>query len=349
MLSAIVSGLCVYAANAPDDREKALQIARKAADWLIGASLPAGTPFEYLPPTYLGENATAKDRNHVLMMIYPIDVAKSYLYLYEAVHDAKYLKAAERIVATYRRLQTPAGSWPLLCDSRAGKPLGGNVIVPDTYLFLCDMLEKAGSDAAGDSKARALAWLQENPLKTFNWEGQFEDTSASERYRNLSKGQACSVARYLLAHRKDAPSYLKQAEELLRYAEDQFVMWEDCVVPPARMVEMFGKKETVGRRGGSLYPCALEQYGWMMPIGASASDLIGGWAKMYEATGDRLWLAKAMALGDSMTRSQHPDGFLPTYWYNGASGGDDWLNCEIVSAVTMNDLDAACDAEAVQK
>jgi len=38
----------------------------------------------------------------------------------------------------------------------------------------------------------------QNLVRDFNWEGQFEDQEPADRYKNLSKGQACSYAQRLL-------------------------------------------------------------------------------------------------------------------------------------------------------
>ena len=331
MLAAIVCGLCDYAKRSPADRDSALQIARRAADYLIKTSVPAGNKLEYLPLTYAGDNAFAKGRNDNIMMSYSFDVALAYLDLYDAVNDEKYLKTACRIVETFCRLQLPEGSWYYIYDFKKEEPVSKNICIPDSYLNLIDRLELHGEKAGCVSRNRALSWILNNPVKTFNWEGQFEDVLPTPPYRNLSKGQACGVACYLLDHRKQDPSYLNVANEIARYAEDQFVLWAPCALPKA-MVKQFEANVLPG----SLLPCAQEQYGWMKPINASASDLIVVWLKLYEATGDRLYLAKAVSMGNCMTLTQRDNGQLPTYWMNEGKGNDDnWLNCEVFAAITI--------------
>ena len=126
---------------------------------------------------------------------------------------------------------------------------------------------------------------------------------------------------------------MKIAEELVRYIEDQFVVWNR----PAPW-----NKDSADT---SLWPvpCALEQYNWYVPIDASAANIINTFVAMYKAGRGELYLAKAKALADTITRVQHEDGMIPTHWHTekALEGDNFWINCMIAAAdavETMSEL-----------
>ena len=71
---------------------------------------------------------------------------------------------------------------------------------------------------------KAIKWTFDNPMKTFNWQNQFEDSPPDKPYRNLSHVEPCLFAIYLLQNADRNPSYIELARELIRYVEDQFVV-----------------------------------------------------------------------------------------------------------------------------
>ena len=83
-------------------------------------------------------------------------------------------------------------------------------------------------------------------------------------------------------------------------------------------------------------PCALEQYGWYVPIDSSASGIARGFLAMYKAGLGSLYLAKARALMDQMTRVQHEDGKIPTHWMNTEDAEKNfWFNCMFHTCRTL--------------
>jgi len=49
---------------------------------------------------------------------------------------------------------------------------------------------------------KAGRWMEENMVKDFNFEAQFEDQAPVEKYKNLSKGSAISYAMKLFNTRR---------------------------------------------------------------------------------------------------------------------------------------------------
>ncbi|HAT72200.1 MAG TPA: hypothetical protein DCS63_05230 [Elusimicrobia bacterium] len=325
MIGSVLVGLVRYARLEPAARDAALTMARHAADFLIRRSAPKGSFYAYFPPTYMGEHASAKGKNDVVMMNYPEEVSQGYLDLYDATRDKRYFEAAENIAKTYVKTQLANGTWPLSVKPKTGEAVSKNALVPIGVIRLLRRLDKQYGRAEFRPGAKmAMDWIIANPLKTFNWEGQFEDVPPSAPYANLSKGQACDIASYMLDNADEHPQYQEWAMDIIRFAEDQFVVWDrpNPDLKPANW----------------LTPCALEQYAWMMPINDSASDLMLAWAAAYKRTGREIFRQKARALANAMTVSQLPDGELPTYWHH---TNDCWMNCAVYAAISMIKLEEA--------
>jgi hypothetical protein len=162
---------------------------------------------------------------------------------------------------------------------------------------------------------RAAKWMMENPVKTFDWKAQFDDAKVRGPYENLSKHEACEFACYLLRHRQ----HVDLALEILRWAEDQFVVWEKPPdVPPRQGIEVLAPKHWIT-------PCSCEQYAMFEPVSGSSAFMIFAYVRAYEVTHDPLLLAKARSLANALTKAQQMhDGRYPTrmieqdlaYWLN---------------------------------
>jgi hypothetical protein len=125
---------------------------------------------------------------------------------------------------------------------------------------------------------------------------------------------------------------MQEAEALARFVEDQFVAWGN-----------FAEWNPHREPGEKWYsPAAMEQYYWHVPIDASTCIVMNGFLGMYQATGKKLYLEKACALGDSITRRQNPEtGVIPTHWLTTDCSTvlkNFWLNCHILTAFRMMEL-----------
>jgi len=337
MQSALIRAMLSLAKVVPERRERALKIARVSADYLIGKSQKAGTPLEYFTPTYEGDGQRSGDYSGMHMLIYPADAGAAFVALGEATGEAKYLAAAKRIAETYIRLQGADGTWYLKMYEKDGRPVSENRLVPTSVISFLETLYAATGEAKYRAAAdRAFAFIDEGPLKTWNWEGQFEDISPAEsRYQNLTKHNACDTAIYMLKRFPGDRKRLAQAREIVRYAEDQFVVWRR----PCRADRAGYKRVQTYPYETWTAPVALEQYNCYCPIDGSVAKLIRTWLALWEAEGNPLDLAKARALGDATVNMQEPSGRVRTYWVpEPADGtpigkvarqpaGGDWLGC----------------------
>ena len=321
ILSSMIRALCRHAKAEPKDAADALAVSRKMADWLISHSQPDGAPLAHFPPTYWGDrrNVAVKYAGQN-MLGYPAHAANACFDLAEATGETKYRDAAIAIARTYVKRQGEDGTWPLKVLEKDGSPVRANRLVPNRYLLgMFDRAFAATDDAAfSATRDRAFAYVLDGPAKTWNWDGQFEDMDPMPPYMNLQKGVAVDTALRLFAMGRKA-----EACEMVDWCEDQFVVWSD----PIHNMDWKNWKT----------PTALEQYDYYTPIDASMGDMIGAFAAAYKATGDRLYLEKAKALADNVTRHQRADGTIPTYF--DSRKGSDWVNCMVYVADRLEALD----------
>ena len=356
MLSAAIVAMVHYAGIRPDRREAALKTAKNGADWLLAHTIKAPSPLAGFPFTYdhhpeaddslsSAPKRISKERAHVSMNIYPCEAASAYLKLYAFVKEPRYLEGAKAICDRYLALQGEDGTWWLDQNIPDGKPIGASRVLPIDGVI--PMFEEAFA-ATGEARYRAAAdrafgFVEKGPLTDWNWQGQFEDTPAAAKYLNQTKHPACATAIYLLKRFPGDKRRLAQARELLRFAEDQFVFWERPYTAETEPKTGFTRNRPWA--GGWFTPSVTEQYSCYRPIDASAAKLIRTYLALYKAEGNPLDLAKARALGDTATRMQRPDGFIPTFWVTDpACKGDDWSNCMAATAYALEMLADFADA-----
>jgi len=337
MQSALIWAMLSLAKTAPEKKARAMKIARIAADYLIAKSQPAGTPLEYFTPTYEGDGQLSGTYAGMHMLIYPADAGAALVGLSKATGETKYLDAAKRIAATYIRQQGEDGTWYLKMYEKDGSPVSGNRLVPTSVIeFLEALYVATGENEYRNAADKAFAFIDNGPLKTWNWEGQFEDIRPAEcRYQNLTKHNACDTAIYMLKRFPGDKRRLAQAREIARFAEDQFAVWRQ----PCRADRAGYLRTQQYQYETWIAPVALEQYNCYFPIDGSVSKLIRTWLALWEAERNPLDLAKARTMGDATVNMQEPNGRVRTYWVpepgDGTPigkvalqpAGGDWLVC----------------------
>ena len=338
MDAAMVELMVDYARVAPARKAKALALARTMADHLISISQPKDAPLANFPPTYLGKNYTSKQYNGMNMLDYPAQAGAAYLKLSAATGEAKYLETAKGIAETYLKLQGEDGTWYLKMYEKDGRPVAENRLHPGSVIAMMDELFKVTGDVRYRRSAdRALGFYERGPLRDWNWEGQFEDVEPSGKYENLTKHPACELAQTLLARGTKDAKCLARARELLRFAEDQFVVWQRPKGDDA------GSVLALMWDGWDVEPAVVEQYFYREAVDGSAAKLINTYLALYRASGNPLDLAKARTLGDSIVRIQRPNGRIPTIWSLKFVEDlqSDWVNCMAASVQALVNLAAA--------
>ena len=315
MHASIIEGLLEYAELEPSVKAEAIEIATQCADYLMRTAVPT---------TEEGKRLVAASKVGTIMMIYPAVVGNAMIRLYKETKEQKYLDYAVKIGEQYLRLQREDGTWALILKIADGSVVAPNSCEPvDILPFLGNLGETTGRNAFLKAAERGMLIVYER-IRTLHWEGQFEDINAQVApYSNLSKHPATSSFLFLynILKKKGAapkPEFVSHAREVQRFAEDQFVVW---------------------RRQGAewrMAPAALEQYNCYAIVDASIAKMVRYYLLMYDLEKNPLDLAKARALGDSLTRAQLPNGRIPTWYYEDKIiPGGDWINCMFASAYAL--------------
>lgn len=327
-ISAIVESLVNLAELDAESADEALKLAKCAADYLLSISFKEPDAAAGLPPTYytafrpegVGNNYMATPRLGQIMMIYPADAGSAYLDLARATGEKRYLDAAITIADYYVKHLLPEGSWPLMIDAKSGEAQGKNLCTPDKIMdFLASAYAATKNQLYLDAANRSLAYIEESRLKSYNWEGQFEDVGLTANYENLTHFNAKNYLLYITAHRERTPEMIETALDLCRFIEDQFVVWG-----PHAPTAKYDTSEW-------LYPAGLEQYGWYHPINGSTTSAMRAFLAAHELTKNPLYLEKARALADTVAKNQNEEsGAIPTYFRTADCAEkleDFWLNC----------------------
>jgi len=258
-----------------------------------------------------------------------VDAGNAFLDLYDYSGDEKYLEAAKKIADTYLKRQLDNGSWYQFVNHETGEPTAENIVIPTSVINYFDRLRtNYGVKGLEMSISKTLDWIMNNPVKTFNWQGQFEDVKALPPYQNLSREQACDLAVYLFRNEKD----IKLAEELLRFSEDQFVIWEQ----PKKIA--YQQPRPGGKSENWITPSVQEQYVFWMPVGRAAGIMMETYWEAYTATKKEIYLAKAKSIANAFTLVQKAhDGDYPTFFTQYPM--NKWLNSTVYPAKLMMKLE----------
>lgn len=340
IFSALIVGAVTHARLKPNtpDAERSIQLARIVADYLIGISFKEGSAWEFFPPTYYGPRIKNNPGSHMNLTtnftIMGADAGNAYLDLYDYTGEVKYLDAAKRIAATYLKNQMKNGSWFLFVNYETGATLAENIVIPTAPVNYFIRLKKDYKvEGLEQMTEKAMNWIMENPVKTFNWQGQFEDVKAFEPYKRQSREQACDMAVYLFNNKGN----IALAEELVRFAEDQFVIWEK----PLPIIVGNNDKKNEQSGWNSKYwitPSVQEQYGFFMPVNRTAAIMIETYWAAYTATKKEIYLAKATSIANAITLVQKEhDGDYPTMFTKYKMNF--WLNSVVYPAKTMMKLE----------
>jgi len=358
MISSLVSAMLSYAKISKENAADALKVCTNACDWLIDITPRGDDPLADLPPTYYldfcddpekygiitANYHAAEAHMGTMMMFYCAGVGSCYISLTNATGDKKYLNEAIKIGNYFKKTVDENGSWALVRSTKTGESLTPNFIAPLEFVvpFMKELYKATGDEDFNTLAKNAVEYVVKYQLSTYNWEGQFEDSPLSTNYMNLTHYGPVSLAQYYSEYCKDDKECMETAKELVRFAEDQFVIWKK----PYPWKHHTPDGEPMYDTSIWHTPCALEQYGWYVPIDASASELIHGFMALYKAGCGGLYLAKAKALTDQLTNVQHENGQIPTHWMNTEGAEKNfWFNCMFYSCETLVEMSEYQDIE----
>jgi len=332
--SKIVSGLIrietLLAKEMPQYKDEAIAIAEKCAKFLVSISQDETGVFPYFPPTYYGGIAASGEAHNQgkAMFMEPIYFGEALLDLYDVTGNEQYLEKAHKLSETYVKAQREDGSLPVKVDFSTGEPVNNVSALLEKILSYWRRLERNYSVTdCHDSRILAEKWMKENPEKTFNWNGQFEDWTVVgvKPYQNFTGCTCAPYASYLLTQDTVTEEDILLSTDIVNMIEDQLVNWDFPVDKELGFKTM-------------MTPCCFEQFNDDRGIDSSADILINAWLNIYNHTGDKLMFAKAQAMADGVLQCQNYfNGIIPTtmeWWFNEGNNVV-WLNCTYNSILTM--------------
>lgn len=339
--SSVICAMITYSKLSSENAKQALDIAKIVADYMLSITYKESSTLCGLPPTYCFDNLNTEKVNQIapaaegykdtIMTIYPASAGLAYLELFEATSDKKYFDAAKTIANYYKDTVLPNGSWYLQISKTSGLPVKFNYCAHFGILSFLNAFSKTTNETIWKNLVENyFQYLKKACLDKYNFEGQFEDSPVTENYYNLTNISASNMVKYIVDNKSDDAQLIDAATELMRFIEDQFVVWGEF----APWIKKANPEVCS--------PAGLEQYFCYWPIDASASNIMTAFLKMYSLTKNRLYYEKAAALGDMLTRMQDPkSGVIPTFWTskkNIEELENFWINCHIFSANSLFEL-----------
>ncbi|NTV37893.1 MAG: hypothetical protein HGA82_01670, partial [Anaerolineales bacterium] len=201
----------------------------------------------------------------------------AYLNVYDLTKDQKYLDAAKRLAKAYTDTQLPSGGWPYYVNAKTGdfssKGLGGEYPPALTVLFFDRLATQYGIRDFVPAADRAFQWILDNQVKTFDHRSHFWDIGPQRPGGSQGSLAGSEIAMCLFNRGEKDPNYIALGEEYLRRVENAFIWWEEG-------------------GGGRV----SEQTAFMARIGFSGGGVAQAFARAFEATGNPLYLAKALSL-----------------------------------------------------
>ncbi|MGH2559475.1 MAG: hypothetical protein ACRDJH_10455 [Thermomicrobiales bacterium] len=313
-----IIGLFVTGAASDDVRAaELLTRSRQLADFLIDHPAMTAGPLSGAPRSTMNQERAGglfeEDRITLVRLGW---TGRAMLPLAEATGDPRYAAYAERLGQILLDTQQPDGSWPYRVRLSDGTVLEPYTAAAVMALLLLERL--AADDPDGPHAAaleRGLVWTLANPVRTGLWQQMYEDVPSLEPYANLEQWAALETAMLLL--RRQAPDAGDLARALVRYVEDQFVVFGDDPIFSTPYLPFT--------------PAVLEQYRCYWPMDFHTANYARAALALYQATGEIDWARKAIAAANTIVRCQGPDGRLSTLVPDRRLGVtppfSDWFNC----------------------
>jgi hypothetical protein len=267
--------------------------ARDLADWNLARSTPAGASYANLPWSVWteGHGGGSADKD-ALEPDKAAFLGTSYLKLYDATKDAKYLDGARAIAKTLARRQGEDGSWPFRVVPQDGvvrQAFGG---APVFYVEFFETMLKYDKDAAFHTAFdKSLKLMIDRNVEKNLWGTYHEDIKEKpEDY--LSAEPMSFTADYLFRHARQHPQYVAMGRKVIERMEARLVHTDGHHAAPA--------------------PAVSEQAGFphMMP-GHTARYCLA-LTDLYAATGDEAAKKKALSGFNALTYMQSEPGLFKT-------------------------------------
>jgi hypothetical protein len=310
---------------APDCRRHA----RLIGDWLLDHRQPADYACSLFPfSTIENGRYTGQVEGKAITLFRAAHVGEAMLLLHSTFSEPVYLAYARHLADVFVKLQRPDGSWPYRVDPQTAavvEEYTSAAILPARLMRLLEALEPNPVYAA--ARERAERWVLAHPVRTHLWQGQYEDVTPQESYRNLQNWDTNAAIQYLLHDRRDAARHLQTAAALNEYIENLFVLWQREDGPVVQQCPT---------------PVVLEQFVCYHPMECHTGNWILSLLALHQASGDNMYLSKAIAAANAIVLAQQDYGALSTWGHDvrfGRQVGDIWYGTNACGAVALLCID----------
>jgi hypothetical protein len=337
IVPAVIYAMLAHAAAGRPHADEALRLARVAGDWALAHRLPDSGPLPLFPFSTIAKGQYFGGLEaHNVILLRASWIGLSLVKLFEATGERRYLDYAAHIARITARFQAPDGSFPYRVDPRDGRVTEAFCTGGIQFALLVDALapHRAADPDLSMACERAVQWMIATPARTNNWQGGYEDIAEARPYRNLTHWEAQLLIWYLCRHAGHDPAYLPLAKSLLRFVEDQFVLFGP--ESEAHPVPVKG-------------PLVFEQYVCWWPMEGHTGYYIQSLLALHKATGDPVYLEKARAAGNAICAQQFDDGSISNWGTRrldkdgrprGTSCGHNWYNTNAIAAASLYLLDS---------
>jgi hypothetical protein len=337
IVPAIIWSMTAHAQLHRPQSETAMKMAHIAADWAMKNRLPDEGVVPLFPYSTIAEGrfgeALEKDNINLTRASW---MGLGMVSMYEATKDQKYLDYARHIAAVTAKFQAPDGSFPYRVKFKTGEVKEAYCTGGIQFSLLVEALERHGVDEKLQlASERAIQWMLSYPTESRNWQGGYEDVGEARPYYNLSQWEPNVLIAYLCQDKDRNPQYVPCAKRLLRFVEDQFVLFSP---------------ESEAHAAPVKGPLVFEQYVCWWPMEVHAGYYLFANLELHKATGEQIYLDKAKATGNAICAQQYADGSISNWasrWMEngkpkGENSGHNWYNCNAIAAYALYRLDAYC-------
>jgi hypothetical protein len=335
IIPAIIYGMLAHAQAGRPQRKTALKLARTAGDWALANRLPDSGALPLFPYSTISMGKFYGGiESKTVNLLRASWIGLSLVRLYEATQDRRYLDYARHIARVTARFQAPDGSFPYRVDPRDGTVTEAFCTGAIQFSLLVEALAPYGLDPdLLMASERSVQWMIAYPARTHHWQGGYEDIGEYKPYQNLTHWEAQLLIQYLCRHADRDPAYLPLAKQILRFVEDQFVLFGP--ESEAHPVPVKG-------------PLVFEQYLCWWPMEGHAGYYIQTLLELHKATGEGVYLDKARAAANAICAQQFEDGAISnwgTRWLEngqprGTDCGHNWYNTNAIASASLYWLDA---------
>jgi hypothetical protein len=320
--------------------ETAIRMARIAADWALKNRLPdEGVlplfPYSTIANGRFGE-ALEKDNINLTRASW---MGLAMVTMYEATKERKYLDYARHIARFTARFQAADGSFPYRVKFKTGAVKEAYCTGGIQFSLLVEALQRHGANEKLQmASERAIHWLLAYPTESNNWQAGYEDVGEVRPYFNLTQWEPEVLIAYLCCNKDRNPRYVLLAKKLLRFVEDQFVL--------------FGP-ESEAHAAPVKGPLVFEQFVCWWPMEVHSGYYLLANLELHKATGEQIYLDKAKATGNAICAQQYPDGGISNWgsrWLEngkpkGENSGHNWYNCNAIASYALYRLSAYCQGK----